>query len=370
MLSRLHLQNFTVFDNADFQFSEGLNVIIGTNGAGKSHVLKMGYTVLSSLQTRLSFYPATDPTSQFSEDQTQASGARDKLLGVFRPMPEKVGELIRKAQSDQDALINYEIDNNPETATLAIYAHGSFMESAPPLAAISAARSNTLFRPVFIPAKEVVTLSWMLPISENYRVAIDGTYIDLLRQLRGLPLLQPEPAAATAIKALTDILGGEIEEKDGRYYLTTTADHTSLEVNMMAEGLRKFGMLQKLLSNGSLRPRTTLFWDEPEANLNPVLLRKLAELLAELAQNGFQVILATHSLFLLKQFHILSRQKAEIPLPIRYFGLSTQQDTATVVVAKDDFEHLPDIVALDEELAQADELTLLFAQDDAHADGR
>ena len=89
-------------------------------------------------------------------------------------------------------------------------------------------------------------------------------------------------------------------------------------------------------------------------------------MLAELAKAGFQIILATHSLFLLKEFHILSRKKDCQPLPIRYFGLDAPAGKPTSVVAKDDFELLPNIVALDEELEQADELTLVFAQDDAH----
>ena len=43
MLNRLHVQNFTVFADATFEFSPGLNVIVGTNGTGKSHVLKLAY---------------------------------------------------------------------------------------------------------------------------------------------------------------------------------------------------------------------------------------------------------------------------------------------------------------------------------------
>ncbi|GAA4019049.1 hypothetical protein GCM10022408_36280 [Hymenobacter fastidiosus] len=44
MLKRLLIKDFTVFADADFTFGPGLNVIVGTNGTGKSHVLKLGYT--------------------------------------------------------------------------------------------------------------------------------------------------------------------------------------------------------------------------------------------------------------------------------------------------------------------------------------
>ncbi len=36
MLIRLHLQNFTVFADATFDVSPSLNVLVGTNGTGKT----------------------------------------------------------------------------------------------------------------------------------------------------------------------------------------------------------------------------------------------------------------------------------------------------------------------------------------------
>jgi recombinational DNA repair ATPase RecF len=37
------IKNFTVFGDVAFEFSPGLNVIVGENGTGKTHVLKLGY---------------------------------------------------------------------------------------------------------------------------------------------------------------------------------------------------------------------------------------------------------------------------------------------------------------------------------------
>jgi len=41
MLNILHIRQFTVFQDALFEFSPGLNVIIGDNGTGKTHLLKL-----------------------------------------------------------------------------------------------------------------------------------------------------------------------------------------------------------------------------------------------------------------------------------------------------------------------------------------
>lgn len=243
------------------------------------------------------------------------------------------------------------------------------MEKSVPLTpSIETELRELIAAPILIPAKEILTLGWMTQAARQLRLPLDENYLETLLQLSGLPLQSPVPAAAAALQQLTSILGGEVEEDNGRFYLVFPKEKR-LEMNMVAEGLRKFGTLQKLLANGSLTPQATLFWDEPEANLNPALLRKLATVLAELARQDFQIILATHSLFLLKELHILSRQKDAKKLPIRYFGLNAGPDGATTVTTVDDFEKLPDIVALDAELEQADTLTLVFAQDDADRHG-
>jgi hypothetical protein len=82
----------------------------------------------------------------------------------------------------------------------------------------------------------------------------------------------------------------------------------SISANMAAEGIRKLGIIQLLLENHQLDPGRsgTLFWDEPETNMNPKLMRLLVEVLLELARNGQQVVLATHDYVLLKWFDLLT----------------------------------------------------------------
>jgi|HubBroStandDraft_6_1064221.scaffolds.fasta_scaffold125129_2 recombinational DNA repair ATPase RecF len=47
MIKSLHVKNFTVFPEVSFDFANHLNVIVGDNGAGKTHVLKLAYAVLA-----------------------------------------------------------------------------------------------------------------------------------------------------------------------------------------------------------------------------------------------------------------------------------------------------------------------------------
>ena len=48
MLTAAKFQNFTIVPNVEWQFAAGLNVIIGENGLGKSHVLKAIYALLKT----------------------------------------------------------------------------------------------------------------------------------------------------------------------------------------------------------------------------------------------------------------------------------------------------------------------------------
>ena len=54
MLKSLHLKNFTVFSDSRFTFGKNLNVIVGENGAGKSHILKAAYAAIAVSAVRAS----------------------------------------------------------------------------------------------------------------------------------------------------------------------------------------------------------------------------------------------------------------------------------------------------------------------------
>ena len=362
MLKRLHLRNFTVFEDADFEFGPGLNVLVGANGTGKSHVLKVGYTLLYDLLHTIQA-SAKDRQLDLENAHKNLQEARarlaSKLINVFQPAPFWTNELMRRGSSDTGSgasiyfgFSTYDFGN---AILLQTNANAELDKTWP-----SKIESHFRFTdPVFIPAKEVLTQGWLLPLYDRREIPIDETYPDLLRLLMGPPLRQPEPTHI--IEKLQQLIGGKVEEEGGHFYLSAP-DQPRMEMNLVAEGFRKFATLYKLLANGTLTPETTLFWDEPEANLNPALLKDMAAVLAELARAGFQIILATHSLFLLKELHILSQQA---PLPIKYFGLSADNGGPTRVATADNLELLPDIVALDAELDQSDRFQRVLDQEDA-----
>ena len=89
MLRSLRLSNVTLFQQAELAFSPGLNVLVGENGCGKSHLLKLAYAMAACLQEPL-------PT------RTAMQGLlADKLVGVLRP--EALGRLVRRSAGRERA---------------------------------------------------------------------------------------------------------------------------------------------------------------------------------------------------------------------------------------------------------------------------
>ena len=81
MLQTAVFRNFTCIPNGTWKFSSGINVIIGENGLGKSHVLKAVYSMLR-VQAELPKGSKTDLEKAYA----------NKLVAVFRP--ERLGRLV------------------------------------------------------------------------------------------------------------------------------------------------------------------------------------------------------------------------------------------------------------------------------------
>ncbi len=99
MLKQMTLKNLTVFSEADLKFGQNLNVIIGENGAGKTHLLKMVYSVLAVSAEEGRKPKTTTPTKSFL--QTRFA---DKLVNIFRP--ESLGRLAKRKQGRERCDIN------------------------------------------------------------------------------------------------------------------------------------------------------------------------------------------------------------------------------------------------------------------------
>ena len=340
MLKSAEFQSFTTVPNGVWQFADGLNIIIGENGLGKSHVLKALYTMLKVQSGR--------PEDLFKSNLEKAYA--EKLVRVMRP--ESLGRLVKRKQGRARCEIRLVMKQGKESSEI------GFASNAKSQVEVLKAPETALIRsPVYLPTRELMTLCpWFLNLYDNYHLEFEETWRDTVSLLGAPSVKGPrEIRAAQLIAPLEQAMGGKVEmdAPSGRFYLRVTGEG-SMEMPLVAEGIRKFAMLARLINTGVLLGHGYLFWDEPETNLNPKLIRTLAQCIVHLADQGIQVFIATHSLFLLREFEILlaNRDRRE-GVAARYFGLHLQEQTVALTQSSD-LSDIGPVTSLDESLKQSD----------------
>jgi ABC-type transport system involved in cytochrome c biogenesis ATPase subunit len=364
MIAGVEIDNFTAFGSLQLSLSPRVNIFIGSNGTGKTHLLKAIYCLaLAGL-----------PPSADHSDKKVAAGITRKLLRLFSPEESRIGALRASGAkastrlslvSSDDARVAISFSSRSQVAQIKVDAGGTGHE----------------LQPVFIPTKEVLSLVRGMRHPDHDRATVemifDDGYIDLAKLLvhpgfeDEASSLAEDPRLSSVIRELVSLVGGRYrwtsegafrfelgcyEEKAGparskskaaQAYQDSTVTRfvrkagQSLSSGMTAEGYRKIGVLHRLLCNGSINPGATgvLLWDEPEANLNPKLMKKLVQLLLELSRNGQQIVLATHDYVLLKWFDLLMEKGKDDH--VRFHVLVREDDSGAIAIhSTNDYDQL------------------------------
>ncbi len=309
MFTDVHLKNFAAF--SDFQWSGHgqINVVVGENDTGKSHLLKVLYAIAKTVETNAA-RKAGNP-----EAPPEPNAFNNKLRWTFQPP--NLSALIKKGAKSlrieaQLAGKSYTCSYTKprpqpgvERPKLLILATGFTKDAAIDMSA------------VFLPPKEVLTIFAAIEISRStYEIyGFDDTYYDLLKLLR-VPPTQGDiaPELLTIADGLDEFVGGQIVRKGlSDEFVFQRGEHV-YTMPQTADGIKKIGLLTNLIKNRSLTKGTILFLDEPETNLHPRAISVFTKMLFRLAQAGVQIYLATHSYFVLKQLEILAkRHQMSIP---------------------------------------------------------
>lgn len=338
MIKQLKLDNFTALPDSQWLFASGINVIVGENGLGKTHVLKLLYALLK----------VQADTKEFSKVALERAYA-EKLVAVFRP--ESLGRLVKRKQGRGRCEFHLGMSDN------ALDISAAFATNAKAQVELSKLPSKRLDRsPVYLPTRELVTLCpWFVPLYDNYHLEFEETWRDTV-SLLGNPSLkgQREKRAALLLEPLEQAMGGKVsvDPVSGRFYLQIQGEGR-MEMSLVAEGLRKISMLARLISTGTLLEQGYLFWDEPETNLNPKLIKMVAASIVAVAATGVQVFIATHSLFLLRELEMLLGEKANQKMARCWFALA-EKNGDIILEQSSQIEDIQTLVMLDEELAQSD----------------
>lgn len=342
MIKTLRLKDFTVFKDVELDFAAGLNVVIGENGTGKTHILKLAYST-AYVCARGAREAGAAPTKSYLQ-----SAIANKLIAVFRP-----DELGRLARRDRRGRQRSEVrcDYQPPTDDLAF----SFNTASRTEVTVDETPSAWIDKlPVYLPTRELLTLSpGFVSLYETSYLPFEETWRDT-SLLLGAPLARGprEKRIKELLIPLEEAMNGKVElDEGGRFYLNSGGVAT--EMHLVAEGLRKLAMIARLIATGSLVDKGFLFWDEPESNLNPRIIRTVAQTIVHLAQSGIQVFVATHSLFLLRELDLLLQQPENKQTQRRFIGLHRRTGSVEALQGSS-VDEIGGISTLEEELHQSD----------------
>jgi predicted ATP-dependent endonuclease of OLD family len=206
MLEKIKFEKFTAFENLEVRFSPGMNIFVGENGTGKTHILKAAYIPVKDM-----------------------------------------------------------------------------MANAPG------------FRSLY----------------EEREIHFEEIYVDIIRKAF-LPVLKgpTDKPRKQLLDSLQEAMDGKVVAKNEEFFLRSK--HGELEFTLLAEGFRKMGLLWILIQNGTLLNGSTLFWDEPETNLNPRLMKTVVGILLALQRLGVQIFLTTHDYVVLKEIDLQSQKDDKI----------------------------------------------------------
>lgn len=305
MFKSLSIENFGAFKKADLDFSPNINVFIGENGTGKTHIMKLIYCLQKS-------------------SSKGASYLEEKILNVFRV--KTIGRLVHRKQGTTLSSIKL-INNSDDSTTL--YFDNTRAQRFDLYKQKNRISDIEETSPVFIPVKEILSFApGFISLYDKYDLAFEEIYYDIVKQAylparKGMPLLDEKPL----LDLIRKIVGGRVSIKNDEFQLSSSG--SNLEISLVAEGHRKLALIWQLIHNGSLFSNNTLFWDEPEANLNPSLMKDVARILVMLAQRDVQIFVATHNYAFLKElefakenvdiaFFALEKNKTEGIIPHKF----------------------------------------------------
>lgn len=289
-IAKIRLTNFTAFGQFEHTFSKGLTVITGANGTGKTHLLKVLYSACAI---------TTGEDREYSFAQ--------KLTSVFRPHEDRIGRLAKRQSTSVNATIFIE---SRDERILSYRFSNHTSETSKVRSPVQAAWKSQEIVSAFIPVKEMLAHApGFIATTARRELAFEDIYSDILK-LAYLPRLKG-PARQDRRQLLAKLekaVDGKVITRGEYFFLK--GPQGELEFTLLAEGMRKLALIWLLIQNGTLLQGSVLFWDEPEANLNPKLMEQLVDVMLELQRNGVQIILTTHNNILLRYID-LKKKKAD-----------------------------------------------------------
>ena len=355
MIRKLTVEGMTVFQHQEsFHFVPGIKIIVVGNDSGKSHLMKLCYAISKwgSGGSRRDLPEVWAEEKRLRQDLLRVFGTHDLTSLTSRCAGKQVEARVKASLEGEKAPAG--------TADLQFSFKAHCEEEGLRISRMPERYLST--NAVFLSPREVLSIyPCYMQAGKRYPELLDSASWELCRALETEPSAPLPQALRYVVQQIEHLLGGKLLRRNGRFYLQRPGQE-ALELNLIAEGFKRIGTLGLLLSNGTVRPGTALFWDEPEMNLNAAHLPLLVNLMMTLCRAGIQLLLTTHSLFLLRELVIQLSDTQNHGISRRFFGLQAGRVDGPRVSEADELDKLAHLDSLEAEQEQADRYLSLMPQ--------
>lgn len=296
-IQKLKLKNYTVFEEQTFEFDNGINIFIGENGTGKTHIIKLLYSACQAASPKVSF--------------------PHKIVGTMLPDDYKLSRLVTRKNGNHGAYVAVTAFSSKSESNRILSAE--FSNKTKKFEADVKGEENwekdfNGISSIFIPAKEILSNSYnLIAAVDKNNVKFDDTYVDIINSAKvDISVGRNSQEREKRLSKIEEIINGRVEYDDKKDEFYLKKGNSKLEFNLVAEGIRKMALLWQLVKNGTLEKGSVLFWDEPEANINPKYISIIVELLLELQRDGVQIFISTHDYMLAKYFEVRKKENDSV----------------------------------------------------------
>jgi predicted ATPase len=295
-IDKLHLVNFTAFKDLEMEFSPGINAIIGENATGKTHVLKVLYA-----GSRHSEYKV--------KDRHMGILLWSLLSSALKPAMGNNKSLLYKHRNVHAAIdIHHSNGSKPHYELMpdALFGEGSH-----PMEGYTGTGEVQEYNSCFIPANEFLSHARDFKATYDKKLLhFDLTYYHLSDKVFDLWERKLDKQAQDVLAKIWSATGRSLEVDQLDFYLDD--GEIRVEIPLSALGHCKLATLEILLLTNNIKRNSILLWDEPEANFNPKLMKKVVEIMLMLEEMGVQIFFATHDYVVLKWLDLLAKPENHV----------------------------------------------------------
>ena len=325
-IESIKIDNVSVFDTLEIGFSKGINVFIGDNGTGKTHLLKILYACCEAANGNFNFTTVEQLGFGKSMEIMPDCFISYQIVNLIACIRPDVEHGLMRSMSK-----GYQIN-------IRFHNHENIFPPSVSTTDWNITPANRI-QSVFIPAKEMLTHSGMENDYRDRYLPFDKTLIDIIEKSNISELRAPPEDMEEVIEKIKKIIGGKVIYTEKEFFIKRGEVKRGFQVE--AEGHKKFALIERLIKTGKVNRDSILFWDEPEANISPKNVPELVDILFDLQKAGVQIFLATHDYLITKYIEYrMDKESNDVLFHSLYRKDSNDMESPVLVESSVDFTEM------------------------------